>query len=131
MIQQSHYILKNCKQGLKEILAYPPIHNRSHGQKSLMGYSPWSHKRIRHGLATKQQYIHTTKYCCCCCFCSVSQSCLTLCDPMDCSTPGFSILHYLPEFAQTHVHLVAVPSNHLILCYLLLLPSIFPNIIQP
>ena len=38
-----------------------------------------------------------------CCCCSVTKSCPTLCDPMDCSTPGFSILHYLLEFAQTHV----------------------------
>ena len=37
-------------------------------------------------------------------FSSVAQSCLTLCDPMDCSTPGFSIHHQLPELAQTHVH---------------------------
>ena len=36
--------------------------------------------------------------------CSVAQSCLTLCDTMDCSTPGFPVLHYLLEFAQTHVH---------------------------
>ena len=36
--------------------------------------------------------------------CSVSKSCLILCDPMDCSTPGFPVLHYLPEFAQIHVH---------------------------
>jgi len=36
--------------------------------------------------------------------CSVTQSCLTLCDSVDCSTPGFPVLHYLPEFAQTHVH---------------------------
>ena len=40
------------------------------------------------------------------CFCSVTKSCLTLCDPMDCSTPGSSVLHYLPEFAQTPVHCV-------------------------
>ena len=33
-----------------------------------------------------------------------SLSCLTLCSPMDCSTPGFPVLHHLPEFAQTHVH---------------------------
>ena len=39
--------------------------------------------------------------------CSVAQSCATLCDPMDCSTPGFSVLHYLLEFAQTHVHWVS------------------------
>ena len=38
--------------------------------------------------------------------CSVAQWCLTLCDPMDCSTPGFLVLHYLPEFAQAHVHRV-------------------------
>ena len=36
-------------------------------------------------------------------FSSVTQSCLTLCDPMDCSIPGFPVLHYLPEFAQMHV----------------------------
>ena len=36
--------------------------------------------------------------------CSVSKSCLTLCSPMDCSMPGFPVLHYLSEFAQTHVH---------------------------
>ena len=35
--------------------------------------------------------------------CSVAQSCLTLCNPMDCSTPGFPVLHLL-ELAQTHVH---------------------------
>ena len=32
---------------------------------------------------------------------------LSLCDPMDCSTPGFSVLHYLPEITQTHVHWVS------------------------
>ena len=37
---------------------------------------------------------------------SIAKSCLTLCDPMDCSTPGFPVLHYLPEFVQTHVHQV-------------------------
>ena len=38
------------------------------------------------------------------CHCSVTKLCLILCDPMDCSTPGFSVLHYILEFAQTHVH---------------------------
>ena len=45
---------------------------------------------------------------------SVAQSCLTLCDPMDCSMPGFPVLHYLLEFAQTHVqtlHLFKVPHH--------------------
>ena len=36
--------------------------------------------------------------------CSVAKLCLTICNLMDCSTPGFPVLHYLPEFAQTHVH---------------------------
>ena len=38
------------------------------------------------------------------CCSSVAQSCPTLCNPMDCSTPGFPVLHPLPELAQTHVH---------------------------
>ena len=48
---------------------------------------------------------------------------------MDCSTPGFPVLHHLPEFAQTHVTESVMPSNHLVLCRpLLLLPSIFCSI---
>jgi len=39
--------------------------------------------------------------------CSVTQSFLTLCDPKDCSTPGFPVLHHLPELAQIHVHWVS------------------------
>ena len=44
----------------------------------------------------------------------VSQSCLTLCDPMDCSTPGFPVHHQLPELAQTYVHRVsdAIQPSH-------------------
>ena len=47
-------------------------------------------------------------------FSPVTQSCLTLCDPMDCSTPGFPVHHQLPELAQTHVHLVsdAIQPSH-------------------
>ena len=36
----------------------------------------------------------------------MAKSCLMLCDPIDCSMPGFPVLHYLPEFAQIHVHWV-------------------------
>ena len=39
-------------------------------------------------------------------FSSVAQSCLTLCDPMNCSTPGLPVHHQLPEFTQNHVHRV-------------------------
>ena len=63
------------------------------------------------------------------CYCSVTKSCPTLCYPMNCSTSGFTVLHYLPEFAQTHSIESVMPSNHLILCRpLLLLPSILPSI---
>ena len=39
--------------------------------------------------------------------CSITKSCPILCHPVDYSTPGFPALHYLPEFAQTHVHWVS------------------------
>ena len=64
------------------------------------------------------------------CICSVhSLSCVQLCDPMECSTPGLPVHHQLPEPTQTHVHCIGDPSNHLILCRpLLLLPSVLPSI---
>ena len=47
-------------------------------------------------------------------FSSVAQSCPTLCDPMDCSTPGLPVHHQLPEFTHTHVHRVgdAIQPSH-------------------
>ena len=59
---------------------------------------------------------------------SVTQLCLTLCDPMDHSTPGLPVHHHLPELAQTHVHRVgdAIQPSHPLSS--LLLPSIFPSI---
>ena len=62
-------------------------------------------------------------------FSSVTHLCLTLCDPMNPSTPGLPDHHQLLESTQTHVHSVSEPSNHLILCRpLLLLPLIPPRI---
>ena len=68
-------------------------------------------------------------------FSSVAQSCPTLCDPMNCSTPDLSVHHHLQEFTQTHVHDTigimesVIPSSHLILCCpLFLLPPIPPSI---
>ena len=60
---------------------------KSHGHRSLAGYIPIS---------------------------SVAQSCLTLCDPMDCSTPGLPVHYQLPELTQTHVHWVgdAIQPSH-------------------
>ena len=47
-------------------------------------------------------------------FSSVTQSCPTLCDPMDCSMPGFPVHHQLPEITQTHVHRIsdAIQPSH-------------------
>ena len=68
-------------------------------------------------------------------FSSVAQSCPTLCNSMNHSTPGLPVHHQLPDFTQTHAHRVgdaielAMPSSHLILsCPLLLLPPIPPSI---
>ena len=50
-------------------------------------------------------------------FSSVAQSCLTLCNPMDCGMPGLPVHHQLPRLAQTHVHLTgdAIQSSHSLL----------------
>ena len=58
--------------------------------------------------------------------CSV---CLTLCDPMDWSMPGFPVLHHFLGLLKLMPIELVMPSNHLILCHpLLLLPSTFPSI---
>ena len=61
------------------------------------------HKHIKEGGWGEGKTGKGDQLCDCYC-CSVAQSCLTPWDSMDCSTPGFLVLLYLPEFAQTHVH---------------------------
>ena len=62
-------------------------------------------------------------------FSSVTQLYLTLCDPMNCSTPGLPVHHQLQSSPKPMSIESVMPSNHLILCLpLLLLPSIFPSI---
>ena len=69
---------------------------------------------------------HTTYRLLFCCL--GTKSCTTLCNPMNCSTPGSFVLHYLAEFAEIHIHWVG-DAIYLILCHpLLLLQSIFPSI---
>ena len=75
----------------------------------------WPSEAQERGLLTSQHLINTyllrrrLNYCC-----SIAKSCPTLCDPMDCSTPSFPVLHHLPEFAQTQVHQVsdAIQPSH-------------------
>ena len=92
----------------------------SNSQRSLQSSVYW----LRYKYHT---YVHNyQKYHCCCC--SLSKSCPTLCNPRDCSTSGFPILHYLPEFAQTHVHWVCDAILFILCRPLLLLSSVFPSI---
>ena len=62
------------------------------------------------------------------CCCSVAQLCPTLCDPMDCSMPGFPVLHHLRGLAQIISIESVMPSNPPVLCHPLLLISVFPSI---
>ena len=66
-----------------------------------MKHSPTGYILVHKTNLKKSQSVFFD-YCCC----SVAKSCPTLCGPMDCSMPGCRVLHYLPEFAQTHVHWV-------------------------
>ena len=72
---------------------------------------------------SRQEYWSYTQ------FSSVAKSCPTLCDPIDCSLPGFPVHHQFPELLKFMSIELVMPSNHLILCrHLLLLPSILPSI---
>ena len=70
---------------------------------------------------------------CCCCF-LVTKAYLTLCDPVVCSMPGFPVFHYLPEFAQTHVHYIShvIQSSYPLFppCPLVLNLSQFEGLLQ-
>ena len=84
---------------------------------SLLVSTYWNNSRIFTWLGSSVQ------------FSSVAQSCPTLGNPMNRSTPGLPVHHQLPEFTQIHVHRVSDPSSHLILCRpLLLLPPVPPSI---
>ena len=75
--------------------------------KSLKGISPTQQLAGSKWRALKPRALDSQ-------FSSVAQSCLTLCDPMNCSTPGFPVHHQLPELLQTHVHQVgdAIQPSH-------------------
>ena len=74
-------------------------------------------KGVRYDWAANTTIINATTATSYLLFCSVAKWCPTLCYPVDCGTPGFPVLHYLPEFAQTHVHWVsdAIQPPHLLL----------------
>ena len=94
-----------------------------------MGYGWQSTSRYVRRLSHPSGIVTLLGYLDCC---SVSQLCPTLFDPMDCSTPSFAVLHHLRELPNSSPKLMSIesvmPSNHLVLCCPLLLPSVFPSI---
>ena len=99
---------------------------------SFQGSFTYWHLALLWSLHTSMLYA-TAKHTFCIsfiCCCSAAQSCHTLCDPMDYSTPGLPVLHHLPElkFAKFIFIALVMPSSHLICwCPLFLLPSILPS----
>ena len=90
-------------------------------------------RRTRHNhLDTHTHKIDKTmifEHLVCCCCCLVSRLCPILCNPVDCSMPGFTVLHYLPEFAQIHYWVGdAVEPFHSLLLSSLLCLQFFPSI---
>ena len=87
------------------------------GQGSLVCRNPWD---LKESDMTEWNELNWTEHgwhsvnICSVQFSSVAQSCLTLCDPMDCSMPDLPVHHQLPEFTQTHVHWVgdAIQPSH-------------------
>ena len=101
----------------------PPSHFYSLSLSGLWQSSPMS-ASIWNFLKTLRTVSHN------CCCCSVPQLCPVLCDPMDCSTPVFPVLHYLQSLLKLMSVESVMPSNTLILCHpLFFLPSVFLSII--
>ena len=76
--------------------------------EDLIYHSVKNRTRFRARIKVRNKNVHLLIHSCClginCSLSSVVQSCLTLCDPMDCSTPGLPVHHQSPELAQTHVY---------------------------
>ena len=107
----------NWKDPLEKEMATTPVclPGKFHGQRRLMGYSPQGHKEsdTTEHMSTFHMWNPPR-------FSSVAQLCLTLCDSVDCSTPGFPVHHQLPELTQTYIHRV---SDAILLSHPLSSPS--------
>ena len=77
------------------------INTKSKAREKLLHVPNWACSNVDW---KKKEWNTGTQFCCCC---SVAKLCPTLCDPMNCSRPGFPVLHHLLQFAQTHVHWVS------------------------
>ena len=110
--QCRRYRFNSCVEKIPWRRAWQPtpvfLPGESHGQRSQAGYSPWGCKESD---TTKEQSTHPYNPLQ---FSSVAQSCPTLCNPMNRSTPGIPVHHQLPEFTHTHGHRVsdAIQPSH-------------------
>ena len=95
------------------------MQNSRYGEPTVFSTSQRVGTPNSHIVQGSNEFVH--------CF-SVIQLCLSFCDPMNCSTPVFPVLHYLPSFLKLMSIESVMPSNHLILCHPLLLLSILLSI---
>ena len=115
-------------------LSVPQFSPLSNGIKSEnKGFEGWSEQCPAHcKFLISVSFICISliaKHCLRGCHCSVTKSCPTLWDPVDCSMPSFPVLHYLLEFAQIHVHWIsnAIQPSHLLPPSSLLVFKLSPN----
>ena len=112
----------NCRTPGISILCYPPefaqsqvhwIGDAIQPSHPLSPISPPALNFSQH-LSNPHEIQFCSGHCSSCCCCSVTKSCLALCDRMDCSMPGFPVLHHLAASAQTYVHRVsdAIQLSH-------------------
>ena len=96
------------KQGLELRLGSNPPSERGVGVR-IMGLHTKKRQELVSQEVTPSKGVSLLEICC-----SVAQSYPTLCDPINCSTPGFPVLHHLPELAQTHIRCVsdAIQPSH-------------------
>ena len=103
--------------------------DRQYIQSQRVGHN-WSSLACTHACIIQSKIIFVDPVVSVVFSCSVAKSCPTLCDPMNCSMPGFPVFHYLHEFAQTHVHWAGDAIQPFLILYFsfFLLTSIFPSI---
>ena len=109
------------KEGGREGRKEKQARKKENSRTTKSGTLSWTPGGKKENKKRKKMWINND-----CCWSLVVQSCSTLCDPMDCSRPGFPVLHYLPSLLKL-MSTELVPSNSLILCGLLLLLGIYQN----
>ena len=90
----------------REVVPINDLKNITVPQRNEMG-NVFTVKKIQPWASSSATRENTSSFLRLCCCSSVAKPCPTCCEPMDCSTPGFPVLHHLPEPAQIHIHWVS------------------------